>query len=344
MTIKEMHIGFDQGVQIVSSNRSRSFYPEEKDLILNKIINRYIATRVRPKPDGSFEVDSVALEQIKSLLANSSLPAEIIGNNYQAILPSDLGWFISAGAYTKDVSCQSAVTPTSTVTEYIHKILLPLSSKETTKYYVTASLMGTAATALNSSWLGVPTKEQWFSVYPHLIGYLRRAGEEIYVGKDPFTLKGNINDRHVYVRKSTNTNLTAVADATTENSVVTTRTYTVYQDNTTQLNPVRLNKSSLAFNLQSSPYWDSSYLSPLASLLNHRLEIIGKPSYIVTGVGVIYLRKPSTVNVSLGISCDLPEEYHGDIVDLAVAYTKGELNSPDWEQKMADLKLNTTAV
>jgi|JI10StandDraft_1071094.scaffolds.fasta_scaffold01093_5 hypothetical protein len=352
MTIKEMHIAFDQGVQYIASNKSRGFYPEEKDLILNKMINRYIISRVRPKEDGSFEMDNMAAEQLKTLLTSATIAAEIKGNMYEVVLPSDLGWFISASAGVVDYSCRSILPTPTAGTKYVHSMILPISSKSTAKYYEAATLLGSAITTLASergaTWTGVPAKEQRFSVFTPLIQKLRREGHEIYVGKNPITMRGDINQYKIWVINNSATLLTATSDATSVNSAVEAVTFSKYTETPERYSPVRLIKTGYAFQLQNTPYLKSTVHSPTGHLLGNILQIQGSltdaDSYIVSGSQLFYLRKPALVSLSLGLTSDLPEEYHEEIVDLAVTYAKGELNSPDWERKLTDLKLNTTAV
>ncbi len=355
MTIKEMHIAFDQGVQYIASNKSRGFYPEEKDLILNKMINRYIISRVRPKEDGSFEMDNMAAEQLKTLLTSATINAEIKGNMYEIVLPSDLGWFISASAGVVDYSCMRTdlAKPTpSASTKYVHSMVLPISSKTSPKYYEGAALLGSSITALaterGATWGGVPSIEQRFSVFIPLIQKLRREGNEIYLGKNPLTMRGDINQYKIWVLNNSATPLTATSDATSVTSSVEVVSFSRYTDNPERYSPVRLIKTGYAFQLQNTPYLKSTVHSPTGHLLGNILQIQGSlteaDSYIVSKSQLFYLRKPALVSLSLGLTSDLPEEYHEEIVDLAVTYAKGELNSPDWERKLTDLKLNTTAV
>lgn len=333
MNIKQMHIAFDQGTQYLASNRARAFFPEEKDMILNKMIGRYIISRLRPKGDGVYEIDSMAQEQLKTLIARiSAIPAEIKGSNYSLLLPSDLGWYV-AGVVNFLACTPTAVT---NLTRYKHVLTFPKSTKGSAKYYETASLHTSSLAAINTlqsgSWLGLPSKEQVFDVIPQLVQDLRAKGIPVYMDGQRVTL---------YLGNATPIN--GVADAATVASTPTTEISNVYTESTAATKaPIRIVPTASVFDVNSTPYWRSNAQSVVGSFSNSSLNIEGPSSGIITSGDVIYVRKPRVVSLSLGSNSDLPEEYHDELIDMAVAYAKTELNSPDWEKKLADNKLNTT--
>lgn len=328
-----MHIAFDQGVQYLASNRARGFFPEEKDMILNKMILRYIISRLRPKGDGVFELDSMAQEQLKTLITYSApIPSEILGKNYNVLLPSDLGWFIAANTGT--YIC-SALPTSSTITRYRHTLNFPKSTKSSAKYYVDATLAGVSLSALNTAqggtWLGLPSKEQLFDVLPQLIQELRKI-YPVYADGNALTL---------FLANSTPIN--ATADAATVASTCTVQTIPAFTSIANESKaPVRIVSSVSSFDMAATPFWKSTPQSVIGHLLGNTLRLDGLSSGIITNSEVLYVRKPRVVSLSLGSNSDIPEEYHDELIDMAVAYAKTELNSPDWEKKLADNKLNTT--
>lgn len=334
MNIKQMHIAFDQGTQYLASNRARGFFPEEKDMILNKMIGRYIISRLRPKGDGVFELDTMAQEQLKTLIVTvPNIPAEIKGMDYSVLLPSDLGWYIAGAANV--LSC--VPSPVSSLTRYKHVLTFPRSTKGAPKYYVDASLHTSSLSAINTaqggSWLGLPSKEQVFDVIPQLVQDLRAKGIPVYTDGQRITL---------YLANATP--ITAVSDAATVSSVCTTEVSSVYTAaGTLTKAPIRIIPSVSTFDISSTAYWRSTQQSVIGGFSNSFLNIQGPPSSsIITSATVIGVRKPRIVSLSLASNSDLPEEYHDELIDMAVAYVKTELNSPDWEKKLTDNKLNTT--
>lgn len=352
MTIKEKHIQVEQGIQHIAANKSRGLYPEEIDIIINKMINRYVISRLRPKPDGSFEMDQLAAEQLKTLLVRKSLSAEINGTDYISLLPSDLGWFISSGADIVNTVCAPAPIQQRQGTIFIHKLVLPTSAKSTGPYYETASISGPVggatlaeiAAAQGVTWAGVPAKEQKFSVYPFLVQQLRlNSSYQVYVNRSPYGSLATDGQYTLYIISPGNDVISAVVDGgSAVNSTVTGRAYKVHTNTPTAKVPIRLKHSVDAFKMTADPYYGPTVHSPTAQIRGNLLHIDGSSSYIVIQSDVIYLKKPRLVSLSLGLNSDLPEDFHGEIVDSAITYIKTLFNSPDWEKLLADLKMNTT--
>ena len=338
MTIKEMQIAFDSGVQYLFANKARGIQPEERDLILNKMIERYILSRLRPKEDGTFEIDLVAQQQLSTLLKRMPIPS-IIGssNTYQVNIPGECGWLIAAGAETRDISCLTTIPADSSYTLYKHKLTYPQSNLTTPKFYVVAALAGKTMLGITSAnavpnWAGVARNEQWFEVLNQLVHACRKDGINI-----------RRSGREITISSATvSTPYTAQADGTTVTATVTTEQHRVYQAIDTRMNPIRFSPSATFFQLSGTPFWKTTYLSPIAYIEDDTVKIVGDSSFIVSTCTLIYVKKPAIVSLSLGVNCDLPEGVHSEIVDLAISYAKTELNSPDWEKKLADLKLNTT--
>jgi hypothetical protein len=67
------------------------------------------------------------------------------------------------------------------------------------------------------------------------------------------------------------------------------------------------------------PFAWSTANNPSGYVVNDVLEIHTAKRFILSKVSLIYIRKPAKVNLSLNISCDLPEHTHEEIVDRTVA-------------------------
>lgn len=72
------------------------------------------------------------------------------------------------------------------------------------------------------------------------------------------------------------------------------------------------------------------------------LDYIRTPKYIHFAKGHVggTYKLPSGVQLTGSQNCELPEDTHKEIVDLAVLITTGELQIPDYQIKAAKLKLN----
>jgi hypothetical protein len=221
----------------------------------------------------------------------------------------------------------------------VHFLKFPLSNLTTAKYYVISTLNGLSIVDLASSnnaaaWAGLPSKDQVFEVMALLVPWAREQQSLEIFNQSGTTLK---------IIAPTNNPINATADGASLSSNPDPITYRVYDQNiATNPTPIRLVPTVQKFELQSTPYWKSTPQSLLACFVDGTLRIVEPASSIITSSTVIYVKKPRRLSLALNQNSDLPEDYHNDIVDLAVSYIKLELNKPEWEKTLADNKLNTT--
>ena len=77
-------------------------------------------------------------------------------------------------------------------------------------------------------------------------------------------------------------------------------------------------------------------------LSNFCLSYIRKMAYIhyASGFNASGYNLPDGTLLTGSVNCELPEHTHREIVDLAVLIKSGEIQSPDYQQKVAKLNLN----
>ena len=115
MTVHEMHIEFRSSANQIGSNTNRKFEPEEIDWILNKMQNRFIQTKLKPKRDGSggFELDQISADQIRTLIVPSyeMIPYIDDDRRYMCFLPSDYAYLLSDWSFTSVICDPDETTP-----------------------------------------------------------------------------------------------------------------------------------------------------------------------------------------------------------------------------------------
>jgi hypothetical protein len=72
------------------------------------------------------------------------------------------------------------------------------------------------------------------------------------------------------------------------------------------------------------------------------INYIRRPKFIhyAVGFGTGTYNTPSGIALTGKQDCELPEQVHGEIVDIAAMLISGNIASPDFEVKLAKLKLN----
>jgi hypothetical protein len=104
--------------------------------------------------------------------------------------------------------------------------------------------------------------------------------------------------------------------------------------------PNRLIKGSARSNVLKSAFAKSSEDSPVSSVDGNLLRAYNDTSFTVNSLIISYIRKPRKISLALNTDCDLPEEFHSQIVDRTVASMKRLAMNPDWQAALQDMMLN----
>lgn len=325
MTAREMQIEIKQSLQQVSAYRTRKYTPEEIDWVLNKIYDRFVQSKVVPRPDGSggFEVNQLDADCIAPLIAHAEMDAYIESEEkYYCILPADYQYLLSDWSYATKV-CGTDIPGTFTTNLNLYALKLARTAKSAAPFYATLtinlgnSLAIPSGLTLENQWVGYQDKMDISFLRPYLM----------VKGKYYWEQYGKIKSPGYFLSPSTGTLTPTLlldgSDATT--TTVTALTFTkhaaggVLRDN-------RLTASSKIAGLQQTAFYESSWYSPISELGDGILNIYRNSSFTVSRVGISYIRKYAPISVSLGSNCELPEKFHQTICDLAVEYLKGRLD------------------
>jgi hypothetical protein len=339
MTIREMHIEIDQSLNQVASHRTRKYTAGEKDWVLNKMLKRFIQSRLSQRKDGSggWDLDQIAADSIRTLVVTGYDLVPYIDPNesrYKCYLPPDYGYLLSDWSYTSQVCARDPVTfalvqPTVVNQNlYITALRQDYSPLTVPLYYVTLSVnMPNTAVAIpanlpyGANWTGLPSKEDVSSIKDWLTlsggWYWERFGSLRYPG--------------YYILTSTTAPIGApnvVVDGTTFSQVESlTMALQYHTSANSSFYDNRLTSPSKISGLNSTKFYQTSYYGPISELSQNILYVYRDESFIVTQVGISYVRKPIPMSLSLNTGCELPEDFHQQICDLAVEYLKGRLEN-----------------
>jgi len=73
------------------------------------------------------------------------------------------------------------------------------------------------------------------------------------------------------------------------------------------------------FTLLNDPFNSTKPSSPLTTIRNNQIDIYTSDIFIIEKVKITYIRKPQKISLSLGLSCELPEHNHQEVVDMTVS-------------------------
>ena len=69
----------------------------------------------------------------------------------------------------------------------------------------------------------------------------------------------------------------------------------------------------------ADPFNTTKHTSPLYTVRQDQIDFYTNDIFIIDSVKLTYLRNPREISLSLGISCELPDHTHREIVDMAVS-------------------------
>lgn len=344
MTIQEMHIEVGLASQQVASAVNRRFLPEEIDWVLNKIIGRFVNQAVKPKEfagENDFQEHQLDTDKIRTLVAHDvSLPVTVSGNTYSAILPSGYSHLIEDNSMTLQ-ACEKPLVSTELGKTYIAILKLKPSAKGTAPYYQNLAFKISNTTIIDSSDMpsGLNDKDMLFTVTEVLRELLpSRLPQGVTAYYENYGLL-EVSNALIIVSP------TAISASIAYDGVITSA---ILQE-LDVIRPLpsdksrkvvnRLTKSDRVGQLRQSSFAKSTAQSPISVLERNILKVYGDESFIVTQVLISYVRKARKVALSLSRNCDLPEETHQEICDLAVEYLKLTIQDPSYPSTLQDNKL-----
>lgn len=339
MNIREMHVDVKQGVQQVAANRSRKYLDEEIDLVLNKMIERYIRAQLRPKTDGQgrltggFEIDQAGAENISGLLKLGVEITPWIDNStrYKCLLPVDYQFLIADWSHTTNLC---GTTPeVTTANQYATRVRQDRTAKSSAPFYETLS------TSISGTLVAIPGDLPYGHTYT---GY--RSKLDIGFIIPWIAMKGGwywerfdglyYPSHYIKVQSTTPSGTTAIMlDAATP--TVTTGLDTITRtrhagEGVSRAN--RLTPSDIVPNLNGAAFYKTSHYSPISELNGGILWLHKDNSFTVNKVFISYIRKSQPVSLGLNLDCELPETTHRSICDLAIEYIKGEVQNAEGKQ------------
>lgn len=350
MTVKEMHIEFNQAVQKIGANSTRKAYPEEIDWLLNKAMERFIQSKVKPKKDGSggFEIDQMDLDAIRPLLTNAKIDARVVDPNngyYSAQLPGDYAYLISDDSLTEQL-CGNPLPTLTQINQHYYIIRLSPYTGGLPPYFKTVKItvssaptksLGQIALSNNANFVGYSSTDQVFMLTnPILMNLKLDANIEVYWERYAGIY---VPKNFILVDKAPHFEVDS-NDGTGDPMYSDDATFVYYRRPTTKGKwvPNRLSRTDKVSTLLVTPYYKTSHLSPISELQGDQLLVYGdNSSFIVSTVNIDYVRKHRRIELILGQDCELASEFHPAICDLAAEYFKAMIaDTNGWEVKMKD--------
>lgn len=319
MTIDQMHIEIDNGVQEMASRTQQRLEPEQYDMVINKMISRYVDMKLFPESDPlgkGFYVDQSRVNAIRSLIIMGkklqlNYISDSVGATYYCELPNDYRHHIKIKSDVKYDCGDIVKLKRSSVNRVLSVLKVPKRG-----IYQNLTII-------------VNNKK--------LIQYERTiAFEELYMAINYFVSNtdnvywenfGNVYEPNSFIIVSDNsivvdTNL-RLDESTIANGVMryAHRTIIEAEDNLKiQVSPHELYSPEVYDESSNDPYAKTTANIPVSTIVNNSILTKVDDSFLLIATSLNYIRNPRIVDINLNISCDLPTNTHDEIVDMSVKY------------------------
>jgi hypothetical protein len=94
------------------------------------------------------------------------------------------------------------------------------------------------------------------------------------------------------------------------------------------------------FKLLDDPFNTTKRTSPLTTIRGEYIDVYTNDIFIIDKVKITYIRKPKEISLSLGVSCELPEHTHQEIVDMAVSSILEGISDPRFKTHQIEVGKN----
>tara|TARA_Y100000593_G_scaffold2967_1_gene5934 strand:+ start:888 stop:2054 length:1167 start_codon:yes stop_codon:yes gene_type:complete len=94
------------------------------------------------------------------------------------------------------------------------------------------------------------------------------------------------------------------------------------------------------FTLLNDPFNTTKHSSPLTTIRGRSIDVYTNDIFIIDTIKLTYLREPSKISLSLGLSCELPEHCHQEIVDMTVSSILEGISDPRYKSHQLEVSKN----
>lgn len=340
MTVKEMVVDVRAQLQRIAANKSRKLQDDQIDWFLNSTQQMMIETSIKSVLGSSrYQIKENRYENISGLIVNLyQMQAIWDGEKYMSILPPDFWYLLDDGSRVSQLCIGDTMSIGYEVLN-ITRVPFPFSP-QTTGCYNDVQLLYNNATVFNLrsllntrqkfNWSGLPSTDAHFYIRSLMVQELAKIGikaywEQFYTFDYPYHL--------IFAYPGTSVPITLLMDGGTYNSTSEELTTAIHSNSRTKiLAPNTMISSDKEFSSNTTPYFKTSYISPISQKGPAIIYTHADNSFIVCNTVVNYIRKPAVISLSLGTDCELSPRVHQQLCNKTTEVILNRLDDPDWKE------------
>ena len=380
MNVTQMHLAIQQGVDKINSLQADMLLSEEIDIELNKSQIRFINTKYgkNNKYREGFEQSQKRIDDIRTLVREFEAPVtfkEQYSSEYWIDtfrLPPDYMYLVNQRSLVWTNNCKS-LTWNIQYTDPIDYFTFDMDTfvcNNNTGFVKAITVLEDGQTTINGGTAGVAFL--WLN-----LGSAFTYPADITAVRDSILAQGNtvpglsvhweqhgplhhpgkfivVVDSTIHTWFNWDASLGVVstfAGIDYSDTIVSTVLPIHYEENTnskrvatnaTDRSPAtnRFSQQDDIFTLLEDPFNTTKHTSPLSTIRGNFIDVYASAIFIIDTVKITYIRNPTLISLSLGVSCELPDHSHQEIVDMAVSSILEGISDPRFQTHQIEVGKN----
>jgi len=373
MNVTQMHLAIEQGVDKINSLQADLLLPEEIDLELNKAQSKFINLKygINNKYQLGFEGNQKRIDDLRILVSEyediTTYKEQLFSNIHvdSFRLPTDYMYLVNQLARVYTDKCEPMSWSVSYPQDY---------------YYFRVSMAGfvtNESTAIIEELVifddvALPTPGTFYSLWtntnthtyptgvPAAQGEILSSGnagaimnweaighlsypDEIIIIIDPAlypTLVASMSTATIVGKDASGAHISSSPLRKTNVAFSEKRVPTSSASLKLESHASKFVQQDDIFPMLKDPFNTTKYTAPLYTVRQDVLDIYTSDIFIIDSVKLTYLRNPLEISLSLGISCELPDHSHREIVDMTISSILESIADPRYKSYEAEANKN----
>jgi len=372
MTIEEMHIAVNLGVQKIASFQVDNLLPQEIDHELNSAMDSFIKQRYSPmgnKYRDGFEQSQKRIDDLRALVVDSRVKCfyggtTITGFNVdRAPLPNDYMFLVNAVGDTF-YDCHIPIVFENAVLSY-KPVSVPLTPTTNPGWILTSITAGGTPLISNAAGMDLPYLLNKQNYDQSLIADIAPAMSDPAFGAESLTtdpaydieewaaseltptsdsntlvllLSGAIADLPIKAIWTNPLDAGEEEEATSVQPATVTVTYRTYKDaGTRQKEKMSYVQHDDLYALLDDPFNTTSYDKIKYTIQENFIDVHSDDTFFTTFVNIKYIRQPRQMDSILNVGCELSPHTHEEIVEMTVQSILEAISDPRYNSQSREV-------
>ena len=358
-SVAELHIGVDIALQQLNSNRKEVIKPEEKDWLLNETMLQLINNHIDPSgviPSRTSDSDQRAVDYLQVLKTSCKVkPVVFKGDEPNCVeidIPADYyrknrifafvsavskravnNWAIVNNSVIKVASCAFAVNSQITPAHLIDSTVISVDNRVVFDSALTKNgarvFDFSNIKSIDSKFMMIATIKEVINSLSWVSCYWEYYRNEYHPDSFVFVVDANEYFKVNKVALSNEANVSITIGAITVTCQLQNVDKEIISSDSKRLSPCRVVTSSDKDSIQSNPFLNTAFISPICVFEDGSIKIYHDETFDIAGVNLVYYRRPRLINYKTGQNCEITnDDFKIQLVNFTAqkldAYLKGE--------------------